>query len=284
MIFLEVIIALVFVYATGAVFCSFVLEIIAARTGSRAKLLKEVLTKILGTQDAQKLLSHPRISVMYERKDRPPSYLSSSLFAKALLDGLRAPATWLSTLSLEETQQGIKSIKHLPLRDSLASLYAESGEDLALLEEKIGGWFDEVMARVTGWYRRKCQYFLLVIAFVTVITFNLDTFTMVKGFWTNAAVRSSLVSQAELLSSKPEDNRTFDDVSGVLKELPFGWNEQKEAQHSLSNWFTRILGWLVSTLAIGLGSPFWFDLLKKLVNLRATGIRIGSGKNDGASV
>jgi hypothetical protein len=33
----------------------------------------------------------------------------------------------------------------------------------------------------------------------------------------------------------------------------------------------KILGLLVTVLAISLGAPFWFDLLNRLVNLRSTG-------------
>ena len=35
--------------------------------------------------------------------------------------------------------------------------------------------------------------------------------------------------------------------------------------------FLPVLGWLFTALAASLGAPFWFDLLKKAANLRATG-------------
>ncbi len=33
---------------------------------------------------------------------------------------------------------------------------------------------------------------------------------------------------------------------------------------------TRIIGWLLTAIAISLGAPFWFDMLNKLVNLRTS--------------
>jgi len=33
----------------------------------------------------------------------------------------------------------------------------------------------------------------------------------------------------------------------------------------------RFLGWLVSGFAISMGSTFWFNVLKKVVNVRNTG-------------
>lgn len=33
----------------------------------------------------------------------------------------------------------------------------------------------------------------------------------------------------------------------------------------------KIFGWLITALAISLGAPFWFDLLKKMINIRGSG-------------
>jgi hypothetical protein len=34
---------------------------------------------------------------------------------------------------------------------------------------------------------------------------------------------------------------------------------------------THLPGWIVTILAIGLGAPFWFDLLNRFMNLRNAG-------------
>ena len=33
----------------------------------------------------------------------------------------------------------------------------------------------------------------------------------------------------------------------------------------------NLLGWLLTTAALTMGAPFWFDLLKNVIGLRATG-------------
>jgi len=38
-------------------------------------------------------------------------------------------------------------------------------------------------------------------------------------------------------------------------------------------WFLKGIGWLITALAISLGAPFWFDLLKKVSNIRGTGAK-----------
>jgi hypothetical protein len=46
------------------------------------------------------------------------------------------------------------------------------------------------------------------------------------------------------------------------------------------SWET-VFGWLITALAISLGAPFWFDLLNKLVKLRAAGPRPATGSDEG---
>lgn len=56
--------------------------------------------------------------------------------------------------------------------------------------------------------------------------------------------------------------------------LPMGW-ENRQAFISAFKWeprlAVRIAGWLITTLAVFMGAPTWFDILNKLVNLRGNG-------------
>jgi hypothetical protein len=37
-----------------------------------------------------------------------------------------------------------------------------------------------------------------------------------------------------------------------------------------NNWYLKIIGWLITALAISLGAPFWFDILNKIMVVRST--------------
>ena len=63
--------------------------------------------------------------------------------------------------------------------------------------------------------------------------------------------------------------------------LPIGWTtkpnnpgEQPDPRQlwglSPGRWVLRVLGWLITALALSLGAPFWFDLLNKFMVVRAT--------------
>jgi len=56
--------------------------------------------------------------------------------------------------------------------------------------------------------------------------------------------------------------------------LPIGWTRAEGDPRSLNiswqGWLLRIIGWLVTALALSLGAPFWFDMLNKFIVVRST--------------
>lgn len=53
--------------------------------------------------------------------------------------------------------------------------------------------------------------------------------------------------------------------------LPIGWTELDFSHLTLGEQARKILGWLLTTFALSLGAPFWFDLLQKLSSIRSVG-------------
>jgi hypothetical protein len=57
--------------------------------------------------------------------------------------------------------------------------------------------------------------------------------------------------------------------------IPFGWADKNYPASNGYNiyidWLIKIFGLLLTSFALLLGAPFWFDLLNKIVNIRATG-------------
>jgi hypothetical protein len=77
-------------------------------------------------------------------------------------------------------------------------------------------------------------------------------------------------SDAQLHDQLVELQKSIDNADSALKPLPIGWNGVALTVGP-TTWIERILGWLVTGLAVSLGAPFWFDILSKLVNIRGTG-------------
>ena len=71
-------------------------------------------------------------------------------------------------------------------------------------------------------------------------------------------------------SLKKEINSQIIDIQ--KKGFPIGWNNA-EKEYFNSNVLLRLLGWLITAIALSFGAPFWFETLNKLVNIRKTGIK-----------
>lgn len=62
--------------------------------------------------------------------------------------------------------------------------------------------------------------------------------------------------------------------------IPIGWTKQNIPQYKegettgwdfFFGWLFKLFGFVLTAAALSLGAPFWFDLLNKIVNLRAAG-------------
>lgn len=78
--------------------------------------------------------------------------------------------------------------------------------------------------------------------------------------------------QQELAEIRDAVDMALDDIP-----LPIGWNQRNRLQQfppGTSLFISipkRILGWLITGIAISMGSSFWFDLLSKVVRVRNAG-------------
>lgn len=71
------------------------------------------------------------------------------------------------------------------------------------------------------------------------------------------------------------DSISIPDKSGlsyVYGKRPYKWHEKLLFLASHIFWY-NLIGFLITALALSLGAPFWFDLLNKLISIRAVGVK-----------
>jgi hypothetical protein len=301
---IDVVIGLGFVFLLLSTVCSAANELLASVLSWRADYLERgVRSMLTGGHAASghasldeifaQVADHPLIRSKTERgggvrrlrRKRPfPSYLSARTFSLVLLDTLAPPLK--ASESTSHDVMGALSAKvddlPVPLRDALRPLLTDARGDLDRFRRSLEDWFDDTMQRVGGWYKRKVQVVLLVIAAVVAIGFNADSVQIGRFLWHNDAVRSAVVAQATATVARPQAgtqadaaNRVANTVADVRQlELPLGWTTKTadpRSAHTASQWFGKVAGLLVTILAIQLGAPFWFDMLGKVANLRGAG-------------
>jgi hypothetical protein len=143
------------------------------------------------------------------------------------------------------------------------------------------------MDRVSGWYKRRTQIALVVIAVVVALVANADALQVGRALWNDDAVRAAVVAQAQQAADKgtatPDVGKGASGAADTLSQqvadvkdlgLPLGWStDPKDPRWFDSGWGAagKVFGLIATILALTLGAPFWFDLLGRVSRLRTTG-------------
>ena len=275
---LDIAIALSFIFFLLSVIVSAVTEFCSGVFNLRAGTLKAGLEGMIGDAElAEKVLGHPLVRTRLltksgrpdsAKKERGPSYVSSRAFARAFRAEVNAADCVADDLTKQLAALGID-----------AEQVGKS--DLEALEK----WFDDSMARVSGWYKRKAQIIALVIAVVVAVGLNANALRLGEYLEREPTVRSTVVAQAEASAKEKEFGSTgngeasieaagkqasdaYKKIDGL--KLPLLWSGSN-VPHGFSGWVVAVFGLLLTAIAISFGAPFWFDALGKLSNLRMAG-------------
>lgn len=290
---LDVAIGLAFVYLLLSLFCTTVNEWIAGILQTRAKTLKEAIRGLLDNQPFQNatfldhFYKHPVIAGMV-RDTSHPSYMSSRAFATAIMD-LITPAVQ-GPLTLDDLTRGIKDLPDGDVKKALVALVANAQGNLDRVQKNIETWFDDTMDRVSGWYKRWAQKWTIALAVGITLLVNADTLNIAHRLWTDPVLRSAVTEEARQRAQMPRPTATIeyqdnDPLKPIATGVPaspltpsedvllsriLGWSRDSLGGSGLT-WLQRIAGWILTAIAVSLGAPFWFDTLKRFINLRNAG-------------
>ncbi|HVF43107.1 MAG TPA: hypothetical protein VM936_08855 [Pyrinomonadaceae bacterium] len=267
------------------------------------KVPKELSYKKLGTTTntvAEHLYAHPLVKALY-RGEKPPSYIPARTFSLALWDMVFPAAERAGSAggaqSLKKIRDSVQGNTLIgdDLRKAVLTLIDDAEGDFEKARKNIEDWYDGTMDRVSGWYKRRVHVVLLVLGLLVAAVVNADTINIAKAFMRNDALRQSVVAQAEKAAAAPTPQPTptpadpaerarlaaqkVSDVKAQIDTLglPIGWvsdssipDDPRRLPGTPGDWALKILGLLITALAISQGAPFWFDLLNKIIVIRST--------------
>jgi hypothetical protein len=282
---LDVVFGLIFVYLVLSLICSALNETISSIFAWRADFLHEGISNLLNdpnvTGMAKAVYDHALIQSVtrtrrrrFFRKESPryPSYLPKDMFSLALLDQIGAVGK-----SAGELKQAIEAVPDDQVRRVLLAYYGEAAGDARRFRAGVESWFDQGMERVSGWYRRRVQVVLWALAIVVALTLNADSVRLASTLWNDDAVRQAVVAQADRAAGGSVEELA-DRVGNVDElEIPLGWTldagDPRDVPRDLGDVLSKLLGLLVTAVAITFGAPFWFDVLRKVAQVRSAGVR-----------
>jgi hypothetical protein len=311
---LEVAIGLVVLYLVMSLFCTAVTEWISRVWSLRARTLKDGIYNLINDDKGLKetIICHPlfrglssktaqkrwwdKIKIgkweVFTKNEYGPSEIPPATFSQIVLDILVKDKNVLNKSdkqTVENIEQHIDSVtKNSNTREMFRSLLNSAkiktdGWEGVVTEFRtsIEKWFDEAMQRVTGWYKRKTQVIILILAIVICFSLNVDTIGMANSLYVDPSLRASVVAAAEAtVEESVADNSTVPTYAQLSKQLNgidlhIGWtneaNDRNKTPDNFWGWVVKICGILLTVFAVALGSPFWFNVLRKIINLRSIG-------------
>lgn len=283
---LDVVIGMIFIYLLFSLFVTIVNETLSSLINVRGERLFESIKELIGEDGIEELYNHPKIKVLTSKGNllsktkknieslkgkRLPEHIPHDIFGDLLS---KIPNTKING-TLDELEDSIKSSK-----------------------EELADLFNHAMTSASEAYKRKLRWILIGLGLLISIGFNVDSISIFKTLKDNPEVRAAVVQQAtdyleiEIAtsdSSKKDslsiaelrveiDSLRTTQIDQLNSSLGLGW-EMKQGETLVQEiWnvvskpaihWKQILGWLITTLALSLGAPFWFDLLKKVVNIKS---------------
>lgn len=281
---LQVLIAIALMYLLVSIIVTSIQEVIANLLDLRAKALEKRLQELFVDQDLQKLYADPFVSVLLDgEKKKVPSYIPSHVLSNAVIamtgaEGVAQEAEAIVAAIKAWTEEGPQGDPPHTLRRAVRSLLAQGETDIAAIRHGVEEWYDSAMKRLSSDYKRTVHYWTLVIGFFVAVLLNADSVGLAGYLMRNLAITQVLSNAAKGITQTnlPPDQMIQTLVSLFGKAgMPLGWQGFDWSWHRV---LVAVLGWLITAFAASLGSSFWFDLLKRFVNIRAVGASPTEGK------
>jgi hypothetical protein len=176
----------------------------------------------------------------------------------------------------------------LPTLIKIAESLKFSSDNLTLegFQKRLTEIFKASQEQSSEVYAVNAKGLSFVLGFIIAVLANADTFYMIKQL--NANTNNVSSNLAKVLETNPDAlkqcspppaSQTIDQcLNGNpelkkimdLNNLPIGWNLSENSENTKRpEWIAlKLLGWLITAIAITMGAPFWYKFLGNLVNFR----------------
>jgi len=357
---LTIVIGIIFVLLLLSLLATTMMELLSSLFSLRSRNLVKALRNMLASSDPNEVLVdefqrnslYRHLTQQYGRRRASsvgPSYMNAETFQSILFDVI------LKGDDMNNLEARLDALPDEDLRNVLKQLLRESGGQLDLFRLEVQNWYNSVMDRAAGWYKRYTQKILLFMGLGIAVVFNADTLALYDRLSNDPETLEQLANAAEqyvaarervaqlpqaapttgpvdpapttpdpaepttddpsfgdrapadpfgtsttvqppasteqpasttyLYSDEEAGDKDFrssleelkgllnNEIAEIRRPLGLGWEGVDLRALSRFDLMSKIFGYILTALAVSLGAPFWFDLLKKLVNIRSSGAR-----------
>lgn len=213
----------------------------------------------------------------------------------ALPDSIEETLLRLKDEASGEAAQALRKLQNTlaPLSDELKAVVALP-QRLGQIPGKVEDWYDTIVRSFDERYTRSMRSFCLAISFAVVALLNANLFDIYREISANESKRNLIVQSSEQIASRLREqpaansrqiNQTLDEWSkksyeeieqnvSLYTALGFSGPRWIVDAWKSPQWPTAqktietVAGWLITTLLLSVGAPFWQDTLESLFGLK----------------
>ncbi len=296
---IDVGLGLMFIYLILSLVCTAINEFLAGQRDWRKNELSKGIQNLLAGSGLSHLYEdfkkHPLIKSLYG-ENLNTSYIHPHIFSSVLVDLAHPPAPSTPAGDPVPDNSPTTPPNTSTLETTLRPLLRDGEEHFQKLKTHIETVYNETMVGVSGAYKRKTQRWIVIIALVVTGISNADTIEIAKALSQDPELRAAMVAKIQATISEPQNERATTSPA-PKKEMPKNGASSKDKTPPSNNnggkevslkdlqslgiplgwytlptglgWLNKFIGLLITALAVSMGAPFWFDMLKKVVNVRA---------------
>ena len=219
---LQALISMGLIYFLLSNLVSILFEWYSQKTKRRGKMLYTAIINLLSDHVNKSygalLYAHPQIEKLKKNNSSPPQYISSGMFADALIDVIGKQSIEVSythikdatgnIVRVEVTEEresdplvrfelGVKEMNYSPHKELFRSFHERSEGSYSHLKQNIAVWYDDHMERVSGWYKVEIKKTLFFFGLLVSLVLNVDSFRLVNVLIKDGDLRNSLVKAGE---------------------------------------------------------------------------------------
>ncbi|MBA3649588.1 MAG: hypothetical protein H0W62_13765 [Chitinophagales bacterium] len=287
---LNVAIAMVFIFFLLSILTSGIVEIVTSIFQKRGKDLRWAIDEVFNDPRnknwTELMYEHPLIDGLKRTDDHLPSYISSDVFTKALIDVMIFEGKQIKITSNpdgnivyteiypsdnvageitfkdnhERTfynfKKGVQTLGSSDVKAFLNNFIYKS-KDFLELKDHLEDWYNEYMDRATGWYKRDLRKWLFFFGLLIAIVLNVDTIYITGVIYRNKDLRTALNYQAQQVINsgglKINQDTLAGDSTGTLRDSAIYFSDMKRKMDSIAFVYNEIkelnlpIGWKIDS-------------------------------------
>jgi hypothetical protein len=297
---LEVALGLALTYYLIGLVVSWMSKFVMDAFETRGRTLESYLKRIVGNKSVGQLLSMPQIrsqapirtqnwrgiftrnlKVVEKKVEKiPVGNLVDAFFDLTQLDLAASGEELIATVNKLPPSEGKTELLRL----------INSGVTRSVdLRAKMGLWFEGLMDQASAMFKVYARQFVILFSLSITLVFGVDSIDLFRQLWASPDMRAIAAVKAQAYIDQNGYDANTDQLMTDLGDLTIqiGWSSLLKNMPSnafttdfAKFWLLKILGLLITTVAVSQGSSFWYDILHKITDAKAGSTNTNRGSEE----